>query len=166
MPRRVFYSFHFGADCTRTQLVRNMGAIEGSSVATPNRWEEIKRSGDAAIKSWIDANMKGKSAVVVLIGSETADRRWVKYEIKKAWNDGRALLGIHIHGLKDLNGRTATKGRNPFGNFTIGAAGTPMSSLVPVYDPTRTSSKFTYQNIALHLPLWIDDAIENRRRAA
>ena len=44
--------------------------------------------------------MRGRSCVVVLIGSKTANREWVQYEIKKAWKDGKALLGVYIHGLK------------------------------------------------------------------
>ncbi|MBR9766708.1 MAG: TIR domain-containing protein, partial [Rhodobacteraceae bacterium] len=47
----------------------------------------------------------------VLIGSETASRQWVRYEIRKAWKERKGVLGIQIHGLKDLNGNTSTKGR-------------------------------------------------------
>lgn len=54
-----------------------------------------------AIKKWINDNMDYRSCVVVLVGEETANRYWVKYEIKKAWNDGKGLLGIYIHNLKD-----------------------------------------------------------------
>lgn len=39
--------------------------------------------------------------MVVLIGEDTAKRKWVKYEIKKAWNEGKGVLGIYIHNLKD-----------------------------------------------------------------
>jgi hypothetical protein len=28
----------------------------------------------------------------VLIGENTAERKWVKYEIKKAWNDKKGVL--------------------------------------------------------------------------
>ena len=39
--------------------------------------EEVKRKGKASIEKWIDDNMYGKSCVVVLVGSETANRPWV-----------------------------------------------------------------------------------------
>lgn len=63
--------------------------------------------------------MAYKSAVVVLIGAQTAGRRWVKYEIEKAWNDKRKLVGVHIHGLAGTNGRTDSKGANPFVQIDI-----------------------------------------------
>ena len=68
--RQVFYSFHFANDVMRTQQVRNIGAIEGNSIASANDWEIIKRSGESAIKRWIDKNMENRSCVVVLVGSE------------------------------------------------------------------------------------------------
>lgn len=88
----VFYSFHFDNDVMRVQQVRNIGVIEGNQPASPNDWEEIKRKGKAAVQNWIDENMKYKRCVIVLVGSETTNREWVRYEIEKAWNDGKALL--------------------------------------------------------------------------
>ena len=98
--RQIFYSFHYDNDVFRVQQIRNIGAIEGNKPVSANEWETIKRGGDAAIKRWIDDNMKYKSCLVVLIGSETANRPWVDYEIRKAWNDGKGVLGIYIHNLK------------------------------------------------------------------
>src|SRR5437879_9799589 len=96
----VFYSFHFDNDVVRVQQIRNMGVIEGNEPVSPNEWERLKGKGDPAVERWIDDNMKYKRCVVVLIGSDTANRPWVRYEIKKAWDDGRGLLGVYIHNLK------------------------------------------------------------------
>ncbi|MGK4373100.1 TIR domain-containing protein [Enterobacter hormaechei] len=99
--------------------------------------------GNKAVENWIDQNMKYKRCIV-LIGSETASRPWVEHEIIKAWNDGKALLGIHIHNLKCPRNGISRKGKNPFDliKFTDGRA---LSSVVPCYDP---SSINTYQDIA------------------
>ena len=99
MARRVFFSFHFANDFWRTQQVRQMNALEGQSLVSANAWEEVKRKGDPSIMKWVDENMYGKSCVVVLVGSETASRRWVLYEISKGWNDGKGVLGIRIDRL-------------------------------------------------------------------
>ena len=45
----------------RVQQIRNIGVIEGNEPVSPNKWEEIKRKGDAAIEDWIDENMKYKN---------------------------------------------------------------------------------------------------------
>ena len=55
---------------------------------------------------------------MVLVGSETASRKWVDYEIRKAWDDKRPLVGIRIHGLKGLDQKTASRGANPFSKVT------------------------------------------------
>ena len=119
MARRVFFSFHFDNDYWRTQQVRQINALEGQPLASPNAWEEVKRRGDASIEKWIDDNMTGKSCNILLIGSQTAGRKWVEYEFKKAWTDRKGVLGIHIHKLLDSHQKSSTKGRNPFSGFTI-----------------------------------------------
>jgi len=161
VARKAFYSFHYNPDNWRASQVRNMGVIEGNQLASSNRWEEIKRLGDPAIKSWISANQKGKSIVIVLIGAKTAERKWVKYEIEKGWNDGRALLGIHIHNLLDRYGNKSSKGRNPFENFKVGTR--KLSSIVTAYDPPFSTSKNVYKYIAENLADWIEEAIELRK---
>ena len=96
-----------------------MGVVEGNSPASDNDWEAVTRGGDTAIRNWINGQIRGKSCAVVLIGSRTAGRKWIKYEIEQAWNDGKGLLGIYIHNLKNRLGHQSTKGNNPFSGFTV-----------------------------------------------
>src|SRR5690606_26308906 len=105
--------FHFDNDVMRVQQIRNIGAIDGNKPVTAQRWEEVKKAGNAAIEKWIDDNMNGKSCVVVLVGEETSNRKWVNYEIKKAWTDGKGVLGIYIHNVECANNGTCSKGANP-----------------------------------------------------
>ena len=154
----VFYSFHFDNDVMRVQQIRNIGSLDGNPPTSPNEWETLKRTGKKAVENWIDQNMKYKRCIIVLIGSETASRPWVQYEIIKAWNDGKALLGIHIHNLKCPRSGTSRKGTNPFDliKFDNGRA---MSSLVPCYDPNSSNA---YQDIANNISRWIESAIQNK----
>lgn len=170
MARRVFYSFHYKADAWRAAQVRNMGVVEGNRPASDNDWEEIVRGGDKAIERWIDEQMTGTSCCIVLIGSNTAGRKWIQYEITKAWKEGKGLLGIYIHNLKDENGRTASKGRNPFDDFTLGTDGSKLSNIVQAYDPPYYSwgsgspSQQVYDYIKRNLAKWVEEAIAIRRR--
>ena len=156
--RQVFYSFHFDNDVMRVQQIRNIGVIEGNTPVAANTWEEIKRKGDKAIENWIDENMDYRSCVVVLVGSDTADRKWVKYEIKKAWNDGKGLLGIYIHNIKCPRTGTCSPGRNPFDQFNI--EGTSMSKIVKCYNPNSSDA---YNSIAANIEDWIEEAIKIRK---
>lgn len=163
MARHVFYSFHFNNDFARVQQVRNINSISGQTYATPQQWEDAKGKGDAAVKSWIDSQMNGKSCLVVLVGSQTASRKWVKYEIEKAWNDKKGVLGVHINKLKDLNGNTSSKGSSPFSTFSMCDGKVAMSSVVQLKTPAGSTSKETYGSIADNLESWIEEAISIRK---
>jgi hypothetical protein len=163
MARRVFHSFHYQRDVHRVAQVRNMGVIEGQPVLTSNEWEEVKKGGDSAIKRWIDGQMTGRSCVVVLIGSQTAGRKWVNYEIEKGWNVGKGVVGVYIHNLKDLLGNQSYKGANPFAGFNV--KGTSLSSIVKAYDPPYTTSTNVYDHIKKNLEGWVEEAIRIRSGA-
>lgn len=156
--RQIFYSFHFDNDVMRVQQIRNIGAFESNQPVSVNDWEAIKKKGDSAIEKWIDENMKYRSCVVVLIGEETANRKWVKYEIKKAWNDGKGLLGIYIHDLKDPHLGKSKKGANPFDQISM-RNGISLSSLVKSYNPDPNDA---YSSIADNIEKWIEQAIRDR----
>lgn len=165
MARRVFFSFHFDNDFWRTQQVRNIGAIEGQPLCTANVWEDVKRKGEASIKKWIDDNMSGKSCVVVLVGSQTASRPWVRYEIIKAWNDGKGVVGIRVNKLLDRDGRASSPGENPFDKITFGNTTRTLSSVAQLITPSGVDSKATYASIANGIEGWIEDAIAIRSRS-
>lgn len=164
MPRRVFYSFHYHADHVRAAQVRNMGVVEGNRPASDNDWESIKKGGDPAIKRWIDDQLLGKSCTVVLIGAQTAGRRWINYEIEASWKNNKGLLGIYIHHLKDFNSEQTHKGMNPFADFTLGDQRTPLSSIVKTYDPPYIDSKLVYAYIKDNFSDWLDEAIAIRQK--
>lgn len=166
IKRRVFYSFHYAADSWRAATVRNIGVLEGNRPATDNKWEEIKRGGDPAIRLWIAEQMKYRSCTLVLVGASTAGRRWIEYEIEKSWNDGMGLAGIYIHRLFDQNGYASTKGRNPFARFVVGSSRKPLSQVVPCYDPPGDDSKICYGWIRDNLANIAEQAIRLRNRYA
>lgn len=155
----VFFSFHYGNDVMRVQQVRNIGALEDNKPVSANEWETVKRGGEASIKRWIDENFKYKQCVIVLIGSDTANRPWVKYEIEKAWNSGKPIFGIYIHNLRCPRTGTSRKGRNPFEDFSLND-GRKLSSLVKCYDPSAFN---TYNEIARNMQGWVAEAIAQRR---
>lgn len=160
MARKVFYSFYYKEDNWRASQVRNMGVIEGNQPVSDNDWEQIKIGGDEAIKRWINQQLNGRSCTIVLIGTNTAGRKWIKYEIEKSWNDKKGLLGIYIHNLKDADGNQSKKGRNPFDDFTLN--GKMLSQVVKTYDPPYSDSKKVYEYIQNNIASWVEEAISIR----
>lgn len=103
--------------------------------------------------------MKYRSCVVVMIGEETANRKRVRYEIEKAWNDGKELLEIYIHNLKDLVTDKCTQGKNPFTSFIIKENNKSLADIVKCYNPNLNDA---YNDIKDNLEKWVEEAIKIR----
>ncbi len=140
-----------------------MGVVEGNKPATDNEWEKITKGGPKAIQRWIDDQLDGKSCNVVLIGENTAGRKWIDYEIEAAWNNNKGVVGVYIHRLKDFDGNQTPKGRNPFEHFMMEDGQKKLSSIVKAYNPPYTDSREVYAYIQEKLADWIEEAIEIRQ---
>lgn len=160
--RQVFYSFHYKLDCWRSSQVRNIGVVEGNKPAPDNDWEQITNAGDDAIKKWINEQMKYRSSTIVLVGSKTANRKWINYEIVKSWNEGMGVVGIYIHGLKNQDGYISEKGENPFDYITFSDSGKKLSEVLKCYDPSGANSKERYDWISKYLSAAVEEAIKIR----
>lgn len=163
MARQIFYSFHYRPDVMRVSQVRNIGTLEANKPAADNDWETVISGKDAAIKRWITNQMKGRSCTVVLIGENTAKRKWIDHEIVKSWDEGMGVVGIHIHGLKNTDGNISSKGTNPFDHIGYGNTDKKLSSIVKCYNPVGSNSKERYAWIAKHLENAIEEAIKIRK---
>lgn len=116
MSRYSFFSFcyedvkNFKVNVVRNSWLLNHSAdtfIDGSI------WEKEKSKGPTVIKNLICAGLKMTSVTTVLIGDETADRRWVKYEIVKSFEKGNGILGIHINRIRGKEQTISSRGLNP-----------------------------------------------------
>ena len=165
MARRVFYSFHYKPDNWRASQVRNMGVIEGNRPCSDNDWETITQGGDEKIKKWIAEQLDGKSCAVVLIGANTAGRKWINHEIVKAWNDKKGVVGVYVHNMQDSDQQQSTKGANPFASIKYGDSGKMLSSIVKAYDPPYSTSTSVYKHIKDKLAAWVEEAITIRNNA-
>lgn len=167
MARMVFFSFHYEEDKWRANQVRN------SWVTKPDReaagfwdaasWEEVKRKGEEAIKRWIDKQLEGTSVTVVLIGTETFDRKYVLYEIEKSYERGNGLLGVYIHNLKDQYGNVVKKGDNPFKYRYIPEPDGKKPFLSEIFYPTPTYDYIDddgYNNLGA----WVEKAAKDAGR--
>jgi|AntDeeMinimDraft_4_1070355.scaffolds.fasta_scaffold11305_1 hypothetical protein len=159
MVRRVFFSFHFQRDNWRVNQVRNSWVAQGREAAgyvDAAEWEEVQKRSEEEIKNWIDNQLHGTSVTAVLVGNETAGRKYVKYEIKESLKRGNGIVGIRVHRLKDKEGNTDSKGSNPFDDFVVETENGPqqLSDLFNTYDWKWNGGR---QNIGD----WIEEARQN-----
>lgn len=161
MARSVFYSFHYQNDISRVMVVRNRWVTYGgqliSGVIDHAEFEKVQRQGDTAIKRWIDGQLKGTSATIVLIGSETLRRYYVQYEICQSLKQGNAIIGVYVNNIRDFSGRTCLA-CNPHTSIGTYSDGTP------VYFDNIAYRIYDYQindgyNI---LHRWVEDAVQRR----
>ena len=95
------------------------------------------------------------------MGTNTANRKWINYEIVKSWNDALGVVGIPIHGLKNSEGYLSRKGGNPLDYITLGHR-RKLSSVARCYNPTGSNSKERYDWITKHLANAVEEAIRIR----
>ena len=149
MPaRHTFFSFHYGRDIWRANVVRNSGAIIEHAAAgfrDKSLWEATKRRGDAGIKKLIRDGLLGTTVTCVLIGARTSSRDYVRYEIEKSLERGNGIFGVHIHNLRNQLGMTDVRGPVPQAL---------VSARCPVYTWTGVSGDFGR---------WVEDAYSRRR---
>lgn len=116
MARRVFFSFHYQRDIFRINQIRSIPNITGCAAAgfqDASLWEEAKKKSDAAIQKMIDDALNNTSVTVVFIGNQTANRKFINYEIKQSIARGNGIVGIQIAHLKSINGEADTQGETP-----------------------------------------------------
>lgn len=116
MARRVFFSFHYQRDIWRINQIRSIPNITGCAAAgfqDASLWEEAKKKGDAAIKKMIDGALYNTTVTVVFIGNQTANRKYVNYEIEQSIDRGNGVVGIQIHHLEDHNQKVDEPGSTP-----------------------------------------------------
>ena len=160
MARRVFFSFHYENDVWRANIVRNSWVMaDAAGYVDAADFEEVKTGGDVAIKRWIDEQLAGTSVTVVLIGAETSNREYIKYELERSYEKGNGMLGIYIYQLKDRFGNTSKQGSNLFGEIGKDVSGNPVyfSTHYPCYDWVADDG---YNNLSA----WIEAAAKKAGR--
>ena len=117
--RKAYFAFRF-EDIMRVNNVRNgwrgihPDGLFDRSFYDSSIWEKSEASDPEALKKLMREAVENTSAVCVLVGTNTWQGRWVKYEIARAVIDGRGLLAVHINGLNHHQRRAPDpNGYNP-----------------------------------------------------
>lgn len=103
--RHVFISHHHADDDHVSKLTGLLGRrgfeIRNSSIrAKPANRERLNKGlvAEATLKRLLRMKMSWASTVIVLIGKETHKRPWVDWEIRKANELGKRIVGVYTRG--------------------------------------------------------------------
>jgi Thoeris protein ThsB, TIR-like domain len=123
MAKRVYFAFTYQDVIEfRANVVRNHNFAEGVEAAgyyDHSIWEDAQNTGPSVLKRLINSELENTSVTVVLIGSDTWARRWVRYEIFKSIQRGNRVLGIHINCIRGKDQKTKPLGPDPFNNLAL-----------------------------------------------
>jgi hypothetical protein len=161
MARKTFFSFHYVRDSWRAGQVRNSNLLQADEkfgFIDDADWEKIEREGDASIERWIASQLKGTTCTVVLIGAETADRKWVDHEVRESWIRGNGIVGVRIHQILNQHGKADTKGKNPLDAVFL-KNGKALSSVCLTYDWVADDGR-------KNLGAWIEKSVQDRESYA
>jgi len=174
IKRRAFFSFNFD-DVMRVNVVRQAWKITHPDSASmrsfqdSSLWDSKQLSGDDAVKRLIREGVGHTSAVCVLIGTETWQRRWVRYEIARAIIDGRGLVGVHLNNIKHHQTQTVHPlGLDPLAFMAVGKVQETVLGSARYYlfecKWVRTGSHHEWQwhryadyTDPVTLPVWLSD---------
>lgn len=106
--KNLFISHHHKDDASVDGLVKILGQkdykVRNSSIRVkPENKKRIDqgRVSDNAIKRLLRMKMRWASKLVVVVGKETHQRKWVNWEIEAAHKLGKPIVGVFEDGLKD-----------------------------------------------------------------
>lgn len=97
----VFISHH-GKDDAQVQNLKKRLAEKGYKVCNysvdSTKHKDGRRPSDAVIQRYLRRQITWAGTLICLIGKETHSRPWVNYEIRKAYLQGKKIVGIFSHG--------------------------------------------------------------------
>ena len=86
-------------------------------------WESSRRVGPESLKNLIREGIKNTSVTCVLVGTETHERRWVRYELARSVIKGNGLIAVKINLMGNQQGYVSQEGPNPFDFLGVYNAG-------------------------------------------
>lgn len=100
----IFIS-HYYADDQHVQSLKAKLKDKGYDVKNysvdSTKHKDGRTPSDAVIKRYLDIRIKASSTVICLLGPDTHTRPWVNYEIRKAYLEGKKIIGLYTHGNTD-----------------------------------------------------------------
>lgn len=100
----IFIS-HYGHDDDHVQSLKSRLKDSGYDVRNysidSTKHNNQKKPTDKEVREILDTRIKNSGTFICLIGPETHKRKWVNYEIRKAYLEGKRIIGVYVHGCKD-----------------------------------------------------------------
>jgi hypothetical protein len=97
VARSVFISFVL-EDKAHFETVQQWAAAKklGPDVVVIGETKDVRQDGEAAIRNHLKPRIEGSSAVLLLLGSDTHNHDWVRYELSVATSFHKKIVVVRI----------------------------------------------------------------------
>lgn len=97
MPASLFIS-HVYEDLHACDTIRAWAAqgLLGLDVVVTGESEDVRQGGYGAIRSHLSPKLQGAAAVIVLVGNNTHNHKWIEYEAQHALSNRKRVIVVRI----------------------------------------------------------------------
>jgi Thoeris protein ThsB, TIR-like domain len=124
MHQSVFFCFDYQDALDLRAAIINTRWLSDSQRSSEgffdqSEWAQAVSDGDDAVKELLDSSLIKTTVTLVLIGTDTYSKRWVRYVICKSLSMGKRVIGININKIQLANIEIKEYGMNPFDFLAI-----------------------------------------------
>jgi hypothetical protein len=99
MPQSIFLSYVYEDHNHRDDVIRwCQGGRLGSNMVTVTESEDVRPQGQSAIENHLKPKIRGASIVLCLVGQNTHNHDWVRYELAVATSLNKKVFLARIPG--------------------------------------------------------------------
>lgn len=146
-------------DSFRASKIEKMKNFEQPVVFVDEDWKVIDKQSDLEIQNWVHKQLEESDCLAVLIGEETAKKKWINYAIKQAYALDKGIVGIFGHRLLDEEGDPSERGEDPF--HYVDLNGIKFSRFVQRFESEHVTERYVYHDIRRNFTQLIEHALQN-----
>lgn len=96
MSKKVFLSYVFEDSGYVAQIRDWAGRGQLGDVEIATETEDVRQLGDGAVYAHLRSKMRGADVLLVLVGQDTHNRRWVDAEIHYFASAGKRIVAVRL----------------------------------------------------------------------
>jgi hypothetical protein len=97
MPKSIFISYVYEDRKCCDDVARWVSkGLLGPNVVSVVEQDDVRQQGEAAVERYLKPKIRGAAAVVCLVGQNTHNHNWVKYELDVATSLGKNIILLRI----------------------------------------------------------------------
>jgi hypothetical protein len=99
MSKSLFISYVYEDQKHRDNIQRwASSGLLGPNVVTTSERLDVRQQGEGAIRAHLEPLIRGAAAVICVVGKDTHNHHWVKYELDVATSNNKKIILTRVPG--------------------------------------------------------------------